>query len=113
MKNSIIYFKIAVNLMIYILAFLFIIIVIPKLISFFMPFVIGFIISIIANPLVKFLEKRVKLVRKHSSAIIIIVVIAAVVGAAYALIAFIVKEAGSFMEDVPNITKSIKYLIFY
>lgn len=108
MKNSIIYFKIAVNLMIYILAFLFIIIVIPKLISFFMPFVIGFIISIIANPLVKFLEKRVKLVRKHSSAIIIIVVIAAVVGAAYALIAFIVKEAGSFMEDVPNITKSIE-----
>ncbi|MDF2801527.1 MAG: hypothetical protein K0S61_1430 [Anaerocolumna sp.] len=108
MKNGVVYLKIAANLMIYILAFLFIVIVVPKLISFFMPFVIGFIISIIANPLVKFLEKRVKLVRKHSSAIIIIVVIAAVVGAAYALIALAIREAGNFMEDLPNITKSIE-----
>ena len=50
-----------------------------------MPFVIGWIISMIANPLVKFLEKRVKILRKHSSAIIIVVVIAAVVGAFYIL----------------------------
>lgn len=108
MKNGIIYLKIAVNLIIYILAFLLIVIVVPKLIHFFMPFVIGFIISIIANPLVKFLEKHVKLVRKHSSAIIIIIVIGAVVGAAYALIAFIVREAGNFMEDIPHITQSIE-----
>ncbi len=108
MKNGVIYLKIAVNLIIYMLAFLFIVLVVPKLISFFMPFVIGFIISIVANPLVKFLEKRLKLVRKHSSAIIIIVVLGAVVGAAYALIAFIVREAGNFIEDLPNITKSIE-----
>lgn len=108
MKNGVIYLKIAVNLIIYILAFLLLTIAVPQLIRFFMPFVIGFIISIIANPLVKFLEKRVKLVRKHSSAIIIIIVIAAVVGVAYALIAFIIKEAGTFIEDIPNITQNIE-----
>ena len=35
----------------------------PKLLKFFMPFVIGWIIAMIANPLVRFLESRVKLVQ--------------------------------------------------
>ena len=43
----------------------------PKLLKFFMPFVIGWIIAMIANPLVRFLESRVKLVRKHSSVLIV------------------------------------------
>ncbi|MFV0341710.1 MAG: sporulation integral membrane protein YtvI [Anaerocolumna sp.] len=108
MKNGIVYLKIAVNLCIYILAFLFTIIVVPKLISFFMPFVIGFIISVIANPLVKFLEKRLKLVRKHSSAIIIIAVIGAIIGVAYGMISFMVREAAYFIEDLPSITQNIE-----
>ncbi len=44
----------------------------PKLLRFFMPFVIGWLIALIANPLVRFLEKRLKIVRKHSSAVIVI-----------------------------------------
>jgi sporulation integral membrane protein YtvI len=62
----------------------------------------------IANPLVKFLEKRVKIVRKHSSAIIIIAVIAAVVGVLYALLSVVVKESVQFIQDMPNIYKSIE-----
>lgn len=42
----------------------------PWLLRFFMPFVVGWCIALICNPLVKFLEKRLKLVRKHSSAVI-------------------------------------------
>ena len=49
-----------------------------------MPFVIGWMVAMIANPLVRFMEKKVKILRKHSSAIIIVVVIAAVGGAVFA-----------------------------
>ncbi len=108
MKNGIIYIKIAVNLMIFILGLLFVIFIFPRVLEFFMPFVIGWIISMIANPLVKFLEKRVKIIRKHSSAIIIIAVIAAVVGALYALIGLIVRETAQFVNDMPNIYRNME-----
>ena len=108
MKNGIIYLKIAVNLIIFILGLLFVIFIFPKILAFFMPFEIGWIISMIANPLVKFLEKRVKILRKHSSAIIIIVVIAAVLGALYALVSLIIKESIGLMRDLPDIYKSIE-----
>lgn len=73
-----------------------------------MPFVIGWIIAMIANPLVKFLEKKVKIVRKHSSAIIIIVVILGIVGALYGLIAIAVKEIIALSSDIPNIYSNIE-----
>ncbi len=108
MKNGIIYIKIAVNLVIFVLGLLFAVFILPKILGFFMPFVIGWIISVIANPLVKFLEKKVKILRKHSSAIIIIVVIVAIVGVFYALISLIVREAMQLIGDLPNIYKSIE-----
>ncbi|WP_331487714.1 sporulation integral membrane protein YtvI [Anaerocolumna sp. AGMB13025] len=108
MKNGAIYIKIVVNLMIFILGLLFALFLLPKILGFFMPFVIGFIISMIANPLVKFLEKRVKIVRKHSSALIIITVIAVVVGTLYALISIVVKESAQFIQDMPTIYKSME-----
>ena len=43
----------------------------PKLFRFFLPFVIGGLIAMIANPLVRFLEKRIRIGRKHSSVILI------------------------------------------
>ena len=58
----------------------------PKLLKFFMPFVIGWIIAMIANPLVRFLESKVKIVRKHSSALIVIAVLALIIGLGYFLI---------------------------
>jgi sporulation integral membrane protein YtvI len=108
MKKGIIYVKIALNLMIFILGILFVLLIVPKVLRFFMPFVIGFIISIIANPLVRFLEKRVKIVRKHSSAIIIIVVLAIVVGASYAIISLLIREMVQLVSDFPSIYKSIE-----
>ena len=58
----------------------------PKLLKFFMPFVIGWIIAMIANPLVRFLESRVKLVRKHSSVLIVVAVLALIIGLSYFLV---------------------------
>ena len=90
------YLKIVVNFILFILLILLMFLVVPKVLKFFMPFVIGWIIAMIANPLVKFLEQKVKIVRKLSSAIIIISVIVGVIGVLYTLLSIIVKESISF-----------------
>lgn len=75
----------------------------PKLLKFFLPFVIGWIIAMIANPLVKFLESKVKIVRKHSSVIIVVVVLAGVIGLGYFLISRLVLQAIDLARDLPEL----------
>lgn len=106
MGKPILYLKIFINLIVFLMVCLFFIFIFPKLLWFFLPFVIGWIISIIANPLVKFLEKKVKIVRKHSSAIFIIVVIAAIVALGYFVIAFLCKEIISLSNDWDNLVQN-------
>lgn len=108
MREPKVYIKIIINFIIAIMAVLFIFLILPKILGFFMPFVIGWIVAMIANPLVKFLEKKVKLLRKHSSAIIIVVVVAAIVGAIYLIIAVLVREVKSLSNDLPNIFTQIE-----
>jgi len=97
------YIKILLNLIFIILLGFFTFFVLPKILRFFTPFVIGWIVAMIANPLVRFLENKVKILRKHSSAIIIVVVIAAIVAAIYAVISFIVRETTQLMKELPMI----------
>ena len=101
------YIKILINLVFVIIAGLFLLFVFPKILGFFMPFVIGWIVAMIANPLVRFLENKVKLLRKHSSAIIIILVIALIVGAIYLLISFLVREIQQLIIDLPQIVMQL------
>jgi sporulation integral membrane protein YtvI len=108
MREPKVYLKIVINFIIAILAVLFTFLLLPKILGFFMPFVIGWIVAMIANPLVKFLEKRVRLLRKHSSAIIIVVVVAAIVGAIYLIIAVLVREVKSLSSDLPNIFTQVE-----
>ncbi len=107
MQKVKVYLQIFTNLILTIALVLLIVFVLPKMIHFFLPFVIGFFISLIANPLVKFMEKKIKIVRKHGSAIIIVVVLAAVVGLIYLAISLIVHEAVSLIEDIPNIVQAV------
>ena len=53
--------------------------ILPRLLIYFMPFVIGWILAMMANPLVRFLERRMKLVRKHSSMLIVVLALAVVI----------------------------------
>ena len=80
MESMMKYVKVVLNIAIPLAWIGFICLVGPKLIGFFMPFVVGWLIAMIANPLVRFLERRLKIVRKHSSALIIVVVLAGVIG---------------------------------
>lgn len=101
MREPKLYLKIALNFLAAILLLLGIIFLAPPLLRFFMPFVIAWIIASIANPLVNFMEKKIKIVRKHSSAIIIILALAAVIGLLYWGISLLFHELVQFLEDLP------------
>ncbi|MDF2538348.1 MAG: hypothetical protein K0S76_1369 [Herbinix sp.] len=107
MSKFILYIKIFINFILATGAVLFVLFLLPELLKFFMPFVIGWIVAMIANPLVRFLEKKVKMLRKHSSAIIIVAVIASIVGLAYLLISLLIKEIVQLINDLPTITNEV------
>lgn len=74
-----------------------------KLLGFFFPFVIGWIVAMIANPLIHFLEKRVKIVRKLSSVVVIVGVLALVILGVYGLTAVSARELRGFIMDLPEL----------
>lgn len=110
-KKLIGYLKIFVNLLFAVGTVVILIFIVPRLLGFFLPFVIGWIVAMIANPLVKFLESKVKLLRKHSSAIIIIVVIAAIMGAFYLIISVLFRESKQLARDLPEIIEQVEVLL--
>lgn len=72
-----------------------------------MPFVIGWIIAMIANPLVKFFEKRLKIVRKHGTWVVIVGVLALVISACYLLLSWLVREGMGFVSNLPTMYSSM------
>ena len=103
MKQSTKYLKIFVNLLVAACTIVFLCFLFPKVIIFFMPFVVGWVISMIANPLVRFLEKRVKIVRKHGSMMIIIGVLAGIIALGYLAVSWLVGETGNLIANLPEI----------
>lgn len=99
MREPKIYARIIVNFLLILAGLLLIILLGPKLLRFFMPFVIAFVISSIANPIVRFMDKKIKIARKYGSVFMIILVLGAVVGVLYLLIAFLVKQTMNLYED--------------
>lgn len=77
-----------------------------KMFKFFIPFIIGWILAIIASPLVEFLEKKLKISRKHTSMVIIILVLGAIIGGIYLVCAKITTETGKFLQQAPELYSS-------
>lgn len=102
MKKSTLYLKAGTNVLIYIVAAILTIIFFPKLFVFFMPFVIGWVVSAIANPPVKFLEEKIKFKRKATSAIVIVLIIAIIIAAGYGIVVFLVNQCIGFIESIPE-----------
>lgn len=96
------YLKVGINIVWALAVFLLVIFVLPKILIFFMPFVIGWIVSLIANHPVKFFEEKLKIKRKAMSAVIIILVLAAVIGVLYFVIAALIAQAMDFIENLPD-----------
>lgn len=102
MKPSVKYLKILCNLAAFALLLFCLIFILPKIIVFFMPFVIGFVLSLIANPLVRFLEKKLKIKRKYGTFLTIVLVIALLVFACYGTGMLLAVGIRGFMEYLPT-----------
>lgn len=102
-----IYLKIFVNILIFVVVALFVIFLAPGLLRFFLPFILAWLIAWIANPLVQFLEKRLKIVRNYSSVIIIFLVIGLIASILYALGRFLFIQISLLVNDFPNIVALI------
>lgn len=122
MKQSTKYLKISINILSMVAIFVACVWLLPKVLIFFMPFVIAGVVALIANPLVKFLEQKLKIVRKAGSVVVIVLVLGGVVFACYLLIAKLVNETIGFFSNAQSIWNTIsdaaleirdEYLIFF
>ncbi len=96
------YCKALVNLGLAVIIFLAVLLLLPRAIVFLAPFVAGWIVALIAGPLVRFFEEKIKLKRKIGSAFVIIVVIAAVVLILYFAVAKLVEEVVGLIGALPE-----------
>ena len=97
------YLKVFLNLGISLCILLVCVFLLPRIIIWFMPFVTGWIIALIASPLVHCFEKRLKIRRKAGTAFVIISVIALVILAGYLIGAQLVEQIAEFIGDVPKL----------
>lgn len=96
------YWKVLVSLVFSLTATVLFIYVGIKAIFYFMPFVIGWILSVIAGPLVTFLEKNLKIMKRLGSAITIILVLALCIGLIYLIISQIWEEISVLIRNFPS-----------
>lgn len=96
------YCKALVNLAVALVVLLLTILLLPRVAVFFAPFLIGWIIALIASPLVRFFEEKVKIKRKAGSAVVIIVVIGVVVLGIYFIGAWLVDEVIGLVNALPQ-----------
>lgn len=96
------YCKALTNLTIALVILLFVIFAVPRLIIFFSPFVVGWIIALIAGPLVRFFEEKVKLKRKAGSVFVIVVIIGLVVLILYLVGAKLTEQAVGIITGLPD-----------
>lgn len=108
MRKSIkIYLKVILNLLTALAVVLLCIFLLPRCIWFFMPFILGWLIALIASPVVHFFEEKLKVKRKAMTAVVIVAVLAVVVLLVYLLGAKLIKEGVNFVNELPNIWNSI------
>lgn len=79
-----------------------------RLIFFFFPFIAAYVISLIANSMVNFLERHIKLKRKHSSIIFVIIVLAIIILILYLLILGGLYIFERFLAILPGMVESVR-----
>lgn len=99
--------RILVNLGVALAGVLFLIFVVPQLVRFLMPLIVAWIVAMIANPIIRFLEKRIKIMRKHGSALVIILVLAALIAAFYGLAVLVASQFSSWVTEFPEVYDSV------
>ena len=91
------------NLLLILGIFLISIFIAPKIILLFMPFIFGWSLALLANPPVRFLEKKLKLKRKVASALVIVFVVVCFGFGIYIAGEKIVEQAVKLGNELPQI----------
>ena len=102
------YCKAVVNIVVFIVAVRLVVFLLPRLLAFFAPFVVGLVIAWMAGPPVKFFEEKMKIKRRAGSAFVIIAVIALIVLAIYGLGSILVKEGVGFAQSFPEMWEDVQ-----
>lgn len=96
------YEKACVNLIIALSVVLGCIFVVPKIMLLFMPFIIGGVLAALANPLVRFFEKRFRIRRKAGSALVIVSVIGGICFLIYFLANYLIGKMLALLQVLPE-----------
>lgn len=102
------YWKVAVSLTLSLVGTVLFVYIGVKAIFYFMPFVIGWFLAFVASPLVSWLEKRLKIVKKLSSAIIIVLVLGACLALGYLALSKLWSEIVSLINNFPQIYRELE-----
>lgn len=104
------YVKVVMNILTALVILFLCFFLLPRCLYFFLPFVIGWIIALIASPVVRFFEEKLKIKRRGASIIVIVAVLASVILLVYAIISKLIQEASSFINELPVLWESIMAL---
>ena len=106
-ERKVLHQRIVVNLVVTLAALLAVFFLVPKLFRFFLPIIIAWVIAMITNPLVSFLEKRIKIMRKHGSVIVIVLILAAVAALLVFGIREIILQVSAWVVDLPGLYQTV------
>lgn len=81
--------------------------IVPPLFKLFLPLIVAWLIAMLANPLVRFLENKIKIMRKHGTVIVIVVVLALICAAIYGIICFTAVQVSSLVGELPELYQSV------
>lgn len=95
--------KIVMDFSFLILIVLFVVLIFPKIFIFFFPLFIGYFIACFANPIVRFLEEKIKIVRKQGSALVIFLVVLSLVVTLYGIGYLIISQVEKVIVELPEI----------
>ena len=73
-----------------------------KLAFFYMPFLIGFIISLLVEPLIRFISKKINLERKKIAIIVLIIIFGLILGILAWGIVTLVTESSNLLQGLNN-----------
>lgn len=95
------YWKVLVSLAFSLIGTILFVYIGVKGLIYFLPFTIGWFLSFIARPMVTWLEKRLKIVKKFGSAITIVFVLVLCVGIIYLVVSALWGEVKELMDKIP------------
>lgn len=99
--------KICVHLAVCLAVILAVVFIVPPLFRLFLPLIVAWCIAMLANPLVRFLENKIKIMRKHGTVIVIVLVLALICAVIYGIICFIAIQVSSLIGDLPGLYETV------